>query len=198
LSMLWGECFTEQFSKDDRKATYIDAQTALGESTPNRTIRERQYRLNLEHAELTSAIQESYTGFDWNACSEVMFLLQQEAERFYSENLLADDFLAISNACTLDLKVLGVLAIGKQLLLDFGDRVACFTDELYRLQELSGDAVDIARDLVANGLDPRVGELVAAWKQFLLQFNTLEGLSRDIKLAYSPLAVESAKLNQKN
>ena len=90
--MLWGECFTEQFSKDDRKATYIDAQTALGESTPNRTIRERQYRLNLEHAELTSAIQESYTGFDWNACSEVMFLLQQEAERFYSENLLADDF----------------------------------------------------------------------------------------------------------
>jgi hypothetical protein len=196
--MGWAECFAEQFSKADRMATDIAEQTALRESDSNRSIGERQYRLSREHAELTAEIQESYMGFDWNACAAVMCLLQQEAERFYSEHLLADDCRSISNARRLDLRVMGVLAIGRQLLIDFGDRTTRVTDELYRLQELSGNVVDNASDKVSEGVDPRIGELVAAWKQFLLQFTTLECLSRDIKLAYSPLAIESAKLNQSN
>ncbi len=187
----WHACFAEQFSK-------ADAALAI-EPNADMTDAECQSQLSLEYSGLRLAVDEEYLDFDWQSWAKAACLVQKEAECFYASHLLSDDFQTISQARALDTELTEVLAIAQRLIVDLGPRINSIGEKLSELQQQPTHTKNCIQqeqcqvDLVLN-----VDQLISAWKEFLTHVVTLEGLSRDIKLAYSPMAVAAAEQNKIN
>ncbi len=194
VQLTWAECVAEQLSTSCadtvRSEELCDSRT---DPEIDRKDKEIQSKLALAYTELKTVARENYLNFDWNAWAEAACLVQQEAECFYTTNLLSNDFQSILDAYSLDIKLANAIAVAKQLVVDFNDRIRSLGEELCRAREKCPDELrcDTHSELEANA-----SKLLSAWKKLSVHIRTLEKLSNDIQLAYSPQAVEAAKQYQ--
>ena len=187
--MEWHTCLSEQFSKAD----------AVHAVEPNATPTDAEFQspLSLEYLELKLAVREVYFDFDWKSWAKAACLVQKEAECFYANHLLSDDFQTISQARALDMDLTEVLTIARQLMVDLGPRVDSLSQTLNELQKRPSNAKNRILQQDGQGeVELNVVQFTSAWQEFLTHVVSLEGLSRDIKLAYSSIAVDAAQQNQ--
>lgn len=190
--MKWHACFPEHFSK----AEALHAHDYAIEPNADSTAADLQSQVSLKYLELKLAVRESYFDFDWKSWAKAACLVQKEAESFYACHLLSDDFQTISQARALDMKLSEVLTIARQLIIDLDPRMKALSEKLTNLPPpASGPNRNIQQECEGGaGLQAR--QLTSAWNEFLEDVLTIQRLSRDIKLAYSPIAVDAAQQNQ--
>ena len=190
--MKWHACFPEHFSK----AEALHAHDYAIEPNAEQTDAEFQSQVALEYFELKLAVRESYFDFDWNSWTKAACLVQKEAECFYANHLLSDDLQTISQARALDRELNEVLTIARQLMIDLGPLIKPLSEKITKLQPPANEHTPMIQQERQGELELKVSQLITAWKEFLTDVLTLERLSRDIKLAYSPIAVDAAEQNQ--
>lgn len=190
--MKWHACFPEHFSK----AEALHAHDYAIEPNADTTAADLKSQVALTYLELKLTVRRNYFDFDWRSWARAACLVQKEAESFYAYHLLSDDFQTISQARALDMKLSEVLTIARQLIIDLDPRMKALGKKLTKLPPPANEPNRNIQQECQGREELQARQLTSAWKEFLEDVLTLERLSRDIKLAYSSIAVDAAQQNQ--